>query len=161
MPNVIINNMTYFSEENRLLLLKSNKNAVITAALTVFAGAMIITALFLVRAHLGRALTQITVTLIFAFLCCFVLVILQKVAENKRILSLFTTMSGRERTVECTFEREDYAITKNGLKFRQLYFTAEDGTMRYLVFEKSELPAFEAGQAVTLKVVGNVVKEWL
>ena len=141
--------------------MKSNKKAAISAALTALACAMIITALFLVRAFLGRALTQMIVTLVFAFLCCFVLVALQKVAENKRILALFDAMSGNERTIECAFLKEDYAITKNRLKFRQLYFTAENGTIRLLAFEKSELPAFEAGAAVTLKVVGNVVKEWL
>ena len=154
--------MTYFSSENKTLVLKSNKKTVMVTVLTFFAGALAITAILLLRDNLGRIFSQIAVTLVFAFMCSFALAAFQSISANNKILSLFDTMlCGSEKTVEGTFEKEDHTITKNGLLFRQLYFTAKEGSMRLLVFEKTDIPDLVTGQTVTLKIVGNVVKERL
>ena len=153
--------MTYFCKKNELLLKKSNKKTAIITISVALAGALAIVAALIMRTLSGRVFSQVAVTLIFAFACCFSLVSLQLIAENKRILQLFSTMNGRKSVVDAVFDKEDGTITKNGLTFRQLYFTVDKAQTRYLVFEKCAVPAFAAGQTVKLIAVGNVVKEWL
>jgi|GEM_PF-3408332 len=153
--------MTYYTADNRKNLIKKTKSTAVFAAVVDFVCVIIITVLLLVRERIGNTASQIAVTIFFAFACCFALVCVQIIAENKRITRHFDQMTSDGKKIECTFDSEADTITKERLLFRQTYFIVDGEKLRFLVYAKAPVARFEKGQPVTLSVVGNVVKEVL